>query len=135
MWKAVSAAGVPAPVACNYRFVPALPLAKELIDAGKLGEIRHFRALPALAAADSQQPAKPESSGSGHPEPARGPESPEGAADAGQAQKAEAIAILSNDEGSHLTHMVEETGLEPLASTGAPIARRPPSVAAPTLPL
>src|SRR5439155_9733154 len=27
----------------NYRFVPAVRLARELIDAGELGEIRHFR--------------------------------------------------------------------------------------------
>lgn len=43
MWKAVEAAGVPAMVAHNYRFVPALRLARELIEAGELGEIRHFR--------------------------------------------------------------------------------------------
>jgi predicted dehydrogenase len=29
--------------AFNYRFVPAVRLARELIDAGELGEIRHFR--------------------------------------------------------------------------------------------
>ena len=29
--------------AFNYRFVPAVRLAKEMIDAGELGEIRHFR--------------------------------------------------------------------------------------------
>ena len=30
--------------AFNYRFVPAVRLARELIEAGELGEIRHFRA-------------------------------------------------------------------------------------------
>ena len=44
MWKAVSAASIPALVVFNYRFVPALRLAKETIDAGELGEIRHVRA-------------------------------------------------------------------------------------------
>ena len=29
--------------AFNYRFVPAVRLARELIDAGEIGEIRHFR--------------------------------------------------------------------------------------------
>jgi predicted dehydrogenase len=29
--------------AFNYRFVPAVRLAREMIDAGELGEIRHFR--------------------------------------------------------------------------------------------
>lgn len=28
----------------NYRFVPAVRLAREMITAGELGEIRHFRA-------------------------------------------------------------------------------------------
>ena len=27
----------------NYRFVPAVRLAREIIDAGEVGEIRHFR--------------------------------------------------------------------------------------------
>lgn len=43
-WKRVAATGVTAMCAFNYRFVPALRLARELIDAGELGEIRHFRA-------------------------------------------------------------------------------------------
>ena len=29
--------------AFNYRFVPAVRLAREMVDAGELGEIRHFR--------------------------------------------------------------------------------------------
>ncbi|WP_135822771.1 Gfo/Idh/MocA family protein [Halostella litorea] len=36
-------AGVPAGNAFNYRFVPAIQYAKNLIDGGELGEIRHFR--------------------------------------------------------------------------------------------
>jgi predicted dehydrogenase len=44
MWQRVAATGVPAMCAFNYRFVPALRLAREMIDAGEIGEIRHFRA-------------------------------------------------------------------------------------------
>jgi len=43
MADAASDAGVPAGVAFNYRFVPAIQYAKNLIDAGELGEIHHFR--------------------------------------------------------------------------------------------
>jgi predicted dehydrogenase len=43
IWKAVAATGVKHLCAFNYRFVPAVRLARELIDAGELGEIRHFR--------------------------------------------------------------------------------------------
>lgn len=35
--------GVPAGCAFNYRFVPAIQYAKELLEAGELGEIRHVR--------------------------------------------------------------------------------------------
>jgi len=42
--KAVEAAGVPNMVWYNYRRVPAVTLAKELIDSGKLGRIFHYRA-------------------------------------------------------------------------------------------
>ncbi len=44
MVEAVRAAGVKHMVAFNYRFVPALRQARELIHAGDLGEIYHFRA-------------------------------------------------------------------------------------------
>lgn len=44
MVEAVTAAGVTHMVAFNYRFVPALRQARELIHAGDLGEIYHFRA-------------------------------------------------------------------------------------------
>lgn len=44
MLDAVSKAGVKHMTAFNYRFVPALRLARELIQAGKLGRIYHFRA-------------------------------------------------------------------------------------------
>ncbi|HHY47710.1 MAG TPA: Gfo/Idh/MocA family oxidoreductase [Firmicutes bacterium] len=44
MLEAVQKAGVKHMVSFNYRFVPAVMLAKELIDAGKLGKIYHFRA-------------------------------------------------------------------------------------------
>jgi predicted dehydrogenase len=44
MCQAVEAAGVPNMVWYNYRRVPAVTLAKNLIDAGKLGRIFHYRA-------------------------------------------------------------------------------------------
>jgi predicted dehydrogenase len=44
IWKRVDATGVKHLCAFNYRFVPAVRLAREMIDAGELGEIRHFRA-------------------------------------------------------------------------------------------
>jgi predicted dehydrogenase len=43
IWQRVAATGVKHLCAFNYRFVPAVRLARELIDAGELGEIRHFR--------------------------------------------------------------------------------------------
>jgi predicted dehydrogenase len=42
-WRRVDHAGVKHMCAFNYRFVPAVRLAKEMIAAGELGEIRHFR--------------------------------------------------------------------------------------------
>ena len=44
MCRAVEAAKVPNTVWYNYRRVPAVTLAKQLIDSGKLGRIFHFRA-------------------------------------------------------------------------------------------
>jgi predicted dehydrogenase len=43
IWSRVAAAGVKHLCAFNYRFVPAVRLARELIEAGELGELRHFR--------------------------------------------------------------------------------------------
>jgi predicted dehydrogenase len=43
IWREVEATGVKHMCAFNYRFVPAVRLARELIDAGEIGEIRHFR--------------------------------------------------------------------------------------------
>ena len=43
IWQAVAATGVKHLCGFNYRFVPAMRLAREMIDAGELGEIRHFR--------------------------------------------------------------------------------------------
>ncbi len=43
IWRRVRATGVKHMCGFNYRFVPAVRLARELIDAGDLGEIRHFR--------------------------------------------------------------------------------------------
>ena len=42
-WQRVKAAGVKHMCAFNYRFVPAVRLARELIESGALGEIQHFR--------------------------------------------------------------------------------------------
>src|SRR5678816_4498810 len=44
MVKAVEAAGVPNMVWYNYRRIPAVTLAKQLIDEGRLGRIFHYRA-------------------------------------------------------------------------------------------
>jgi predicted dehydrogenase len=44
IWRHVAATGVQHMCGFNYRFVPAIRLARELIGAGELGEIRHFRA-------------------------------------------------------------------------------------------
>jgi predicted dehydrogenase len=44
IWRAVAATGVTHLCGFNFRFVPAVRLARELIEAGDLGEIRHFRA-------------------------------------------------------------------------------------------
>src|SRR3712207_4158476 len=43
-WQRVQAAGVKHMCAFNYRFVPAVRLAREMIAAGDLGELHHFRA-------------------------------------------------------------------------------------------
>jgi predicted dehydrogenase len=45
MQEAVERAGVVAMVNFNYRRVPAVQLAKQLIDSGQIGEIRHWRAV------------------------------------------------------------------------------------------
>jgi len=43
IWRRVAATGVKHLCAFNYRFVPAVRLAREMIEAGELGELRHFR--------------------------------------------------------------------------------------------
>jgi predicted dehydrogenase len=43
IWRRVAATGVKHLCAFNYRFVPAVRLAREMIEAGEIGEIRHFR--------------------------------------------------------------------------------------------
>jgi len=45
MLEAVTKAGIKHAVMFNYRFVPALRQAKELIDSGALGQIYHYRAV------------------------------------------------------------------------------------------
>jgi predicted dehydrogenase len=42
-WQRVRAAGVKHMCAFNYRFVPAVRLAYEIISSGELGELQHFR--------------------------------------------------------------------------------------------
>ncbi len=44
IWSGVAATGVKHMCGFNYRFVPAVRLAREMLEAGELGEIRHFRA-------------------------------------------------------------------------------------------
>ncbi|WP_426451534.1 Gfo/Idh/MocA family protein [Paenibacillus sp. S-38] len=44
MLRAVEAAGVKHMVGFNYRFAPAVQLAKKLVEDGRLGQIYHFRA-------------------------------------------------------------------------------------------
>ncbi len=44
MVKAVEKAGVPNLVSYNYRRIPAVTMAKQLIDSGRLGRIFHYRA-------------------------------------------------------------------------------------------
>jgi predicted dehydrogenase len=43
LWQRVDATGVKHMTAFNYRFVPAVRLARQMIQAGELGEIYHFR--------------------------------------------------------------------------------------------
>jgi predicted dehydrogenase len=43
IWRRVDATRVKHLCAFNYRFVPAVRLAREMIEGGELGEIRHFR--------------------------------------------------------------------------------------------
>jgi predicted dehydrogenase len=43
IWQAAAGAGVKHMCAFNYRFVPAVRLAREMIEAGELGKIYHFR--------------------------------------------------------------------------------------------
>src|ERR671914_472211 len=43
-WQRVAATGVKHMCAFNYRFVPAVRLARQILESGELGEVRHFRA-------------------------------------------------------------------------------------------
>jgi predicted dehydrogenase len=42
-WQRVEAAGVKHMCAFNYRFVPAVRLARQIVESGQLGDITHFR--------------------------------------------------------------------------------------------
>src|SRR6202051_451539 len=44
IWQRVEKTGVKHMCAFNYRFVPAVRLAREMLESGELGEIYHFRA-------------------------------------------------------------------------------------------
>ena len=44
MWREAERAGVVHMCGFNYRFVPAVRLARELLESGELGEVVHFRA-------------------------------------------------------------------------------------------
>ena len=44
IWRRVARTGVTHMCGFNYRFVPAVRLARQLLEAGELGELRHFRA-------------------------------------------------------------------------------------------
>jgi predicted dehydrogenase len=44
IWQRVAATGVKHLCGFNYRFVPAVRLARQLIEAGEIGEVRHFGA-------------------------------------------------------------------------------------------
>lgn len=44
MWQEAARAGVQHMCAFNYRFVPAVRLAREMLEAGAIGEVVHFRA-------------------------------------------------------------------------------------------
>ncbi|MGD0273297.1 MAG: Gfo/Idh/MocA family oxidoreductase [Gaiellaceae bacterium] len=69
LWREVAKTGVKHMCGFNYRFVPAVRLARELIEAGELGEIRHFRAryLQDWGSEESRQTWRfdPEQAGSG----------------------------------------------------------------------
>jgi predicted dehydrogenase len=54
-WQRVAATGVKHMCAFNYRFVPAVRLARQVIESGEIGELRHFRGsyLQDWGAADS----------------------------------------------------------------------------------
>jgi predicted dehydrogenase len=43
VWRRVEGAGVKHMCAFNYRFVPAVRLAREMLEAGELGDVYHFR--------------------------------------------------------------------------------------------
>lgn len=44
IWQRVAATGVKHMTAFNYRFVPAVRLARQMLESGDLGEVLHFRA-------------------------------------------------------------------------------------------
>jgi predicted dehydrogenase len=56
LWRAAEAAGVVHLCAFNYRFFPAVRLARDLIASGRLGEIRHFRSRFLVAPEHPDQP-------------------------------------------------------------------------------
>src|SRR5437763_14088875 len=57
IWRRVEATGVKHLCAFNYRLVPAIRLARELVEAGELGAIRRFRRRYLQDGADEPTPA------------------------------------------------------------------------------
>jgi predicted dehydrogenase len=45
MWEAAEESGITNACGFNYRYVPAVTLAKQVVGEGRLGDLRHFRAL------------------------------------------------------------------------------------------
>lgn len=101
IWRRVAATGVRHMCAFNYRFVPAIRLARELVADGELGEVLHLRARFlqswGLDALDDRA------------EAARG---------GWRADPARAGSGALGDLGSHLVDLARQLAGEPVAVTG-----------------
>jgi predicted dehydrogenase len=65
MLAAAEAAGVPHATGFNYRYVPAVALAHELVASGRLGDLRHYRAVYLQDFKGLEQQTRPSHGGSG----------------------------------------------------------------------
>lgn len=63
MYEAAQSAGVPTACGFSYRFVPAIRLFHDLLESGRLGDVRHFRGL--FLQDGVRRPTGAETSGSG----------------------------------------------------------------------